>query len=147
MRRDSKNRNFHFQQIYEWISPTIISQSIVNRCSEIKLLAQEGRGGRGGREEREERGGYWRGQNHSDERKGETFPFLTKLMTALYSCFGWQKVNSFGNEFRKLFFTWLRVPPAWNRISTASNKLIQIPFTDCLTTNCTRLCIRQTTTM
>lgn len=146
MRRDSKNRNFHFQQIYEWISSTIISQSIVNRCSEIKLLAQE--------ERRERREGGKRGEGRILARAESqwwkergNFSVLTKLMTALYSCFGWQKVNSFGNEFRKLFFTWLRVPPAWNRISTASNKLIQIPFTDCLTTNCTRLCIRQTTTM
>lgn len=138
MRRDSKDRNFHFQQIYEWISPTIISQSIVNRCSEIKLLAQEGR---------EERGRILARAESQWWKERGNFSVLTKLMTALYSCFGWQKVNSFGNEFRKLFFTWLRVPPAWNRISTASNKLIQIPFTDCLTTNCTRLCIRQTTTM
>lgn len=146
MRRDSKNRNFHFQQIYEWISSTIISQSIVNRCSEIKLLAQEERGERREGGKRGEGRILARAESQWWKERGN-FSVLTKLMTALYSCFGWQKVNSFGNEFRKLFFTWLRVPPAWNRISTASNKLIQIPFTDCLTTNCTRLCIRQTTTM
>lgn len=146
MRRDSKDRNFHFQQIYEWISSTIISQSIVNRCSEIKLLAQEERGERREGGKRGEGRILARAESQWWKERGN-FSVLTKLMTALYSCFGWQKVNSFGNEFRKLFFTWLRVPPAWNRISTASNKLIQIPFTDCLTTNCTRLCIRQTTTM